>query len=77
MAAIYEIDYSVKDTEKWKATPKPLPQYVVAESVAEAVKKAEEFEDDNLTLLKCNMLHSANVAVAKKFKGLEPQKAST
>jgi hypothetical protein len=71
---LYEVDYTFKDAEKWKTNPKDVPAHVVADTVVEAVKKAVEFEDDNLTLLKCNLVPSGKVAVAKKFKGLEPKK---
>jgi hypothetical protein len=73
--AIFEIDYSLKDAEVFKAAPKDFPQYVVAENVFEAVKRAKEFEDDNLTLLKCNLVvNPSKVAVQKKAKGLQPTK---
>lgn len=77
MSGVFEVDYTVKDQEKWKESPKTVPQYVVADSVAEAVKRAQDFEDDNLTLLKCNLLVQGRTAVPKKYKGVEPQKENT
>jgi hypothetical protein len=74
MSLVFEVDYSIKDAVKWKAAPKLIPQYVVADSIADAVKRATEFEDDNLTLLKCNLALQGQVAMPKKYKGIEPQK---
>lgn len=72
---VFEVDYSLKDVEKFKASGTPLPQLVVAESVVEAVKRAKEFEDDNATLLKCDIkVAPSNVAIQKKTKGMEPAK---
>ena len=71
---VFEVDYTVKDQEAWKANPKPVPQFVVADSVSEAVKRAQDFEDGNLALLKCNLVYQGKVAVPKKYKGVEPQK---
>lgn len=74
---IFEIDYSLKDVEKFKAAPKELPSIVVADNVAEAVKRAKDWEDDNCTLLKCDLLKYPavhKIAVQKKYKGIEPVK---
>lgn len=73
MIGVYEIDYTLKDVEAFKASGKEVPTLVVAESVSEAVKKAKEFEDENTVLLKCNLLvNPGKVAIQKKLKGLEP-----
>lgn len=75
MSKIFYVDYAVKDSEKFKVRNKPLPKYVVADSVAEAVKCAETFEDDNLSLLRCDAYaENGNVAIAKKFKGVKAEK---
>jgi hypothetical protein len=72
--AVYEVDYSVKDMDKFKADPH-VPTTVVAENITEAVKRAKEFENDNISLLKCNLVGSpTRVAIQKKVKGLEPKK---
>lgn len=71
---VFEVDYTIKDQEKWKANATVVPAHVIADSVAEAVKRAQDFEDDNLTLIKCNLVHAGNVALAKKFKGVEQTK---
>lgn len=71
----FDVDYSLKDVEKYKASGVPLPRFVVAETVVEAVKRAKEFENENATLLKCNlMVDMGNVAIQKKVKGMEPVK---
>lgn len=72
MAGVFEVDYAIKDMERWKATPKVIPKYVAADSLVEAVKRATDFEDDNLTLLKCDLVANGNVALPKKYKGVQP-----
>jgi len=67
---VYEVDYSLKDAEAFKAAPKEVPSFVLAPNLAEAVKTAQAFEDDNLTLLKCNLDFSGKFAISKKAKGV-------
>lgn len=76
MSAVYEVDYTVKDNEKWKNEPKDIPTIVVADSIQDAVAKASEFNDDNITLYKCNILYTGKVALPSNFSGLSSQKAA-
>lgn len=64
MDKVFEVDYLIKDAEKYKSEPHDLPQYVVALNIADAVKFAQAFEDTNLTLLKCNLLVQGRVSFA-------------
>jgi hypothetical protein len=72
MPGVFEVDYLIKDNDKWKSFPKPIPKYVAADTIVEAVKRAQDFEDDNLTLLKCDLVANGNVALPKKYKGVQP-----
>jgi hypothetical protein len=77
MLAVFEVDYSIKDVDAFKAAPPELPQYVIAENVGEAVKRASDFETDNVTLLKCNLTTTiGKIAIQKKTKGVEPIKVA-
>jgi hypothetical protein len=70
MLTVFEVDYALKDAEAFKASPKEVPSFVLATNLAEAVKTAQAFEDDNLTLLKCNLDFSGKFAISKKAKGI-------
>lgn len=73
--AIFEVDYSIKDVDKFKNLNKQVPRWVVADSISEALKRAKDFEDDNTSVLKCDLhLNNGTIAIQKKFKGLEPTK---
>lgn len=72
---IFELDYAFKDKDKWVAHPKELPTYVIAENVEMALQRAKDWEDDNLTVHKVNMILSGNVAIQKALKGLTGNKA--
>ena len=71
---IFELDYAFKDKEAWVANPKELPTYVVAETVEAALGRAKDWEDDNLTVHKVNMVLTGNVAIQKALKGLTTTK---
>lgn len=68
---LFKIDYSIGNVEKFKTQGKPLPTYVVANGLEEAVKKAKEYEDENVTLFRCDLhMNDGHIVVAKKFKGI-------
>ena len=70
MLTVFTVDFSLKDAEAFKANPKDVPTHILATNIAEAVKTAQAFEDDNITLLKCDYGTTGKFAVAKKAKGI-------
>lgn len=68
---IYKVNYMVSDVEAFKASKVVMPEYVVAASFKEALKKALTYETAHASLLEVALhVATSNIAVATKYKGI-------
>jgi hypothetical protein len=60
---IYQIDFSIKDQEKYKQEGPKVPKYVVANGFDDMLAKAKSYETDNLTLYDARVVHNDGLVV--------------
>jgi hypothetical protein len=67
---LYQVDYLVKDQEKYKADGTRVPKYVVGTSFEDVLEKAKTYESENLSLYEAKVVDSSGILVTtENFKG--------